>query len=68
MTLYTALIATVEISQVMIPPIMIGFFVASVIRRSPYFQGSLGLRVTAIEYSLVEVANILMILMIFLFL
>ena len=33
MTLYTALIATVEISQVMIPPIVIGFFLANVIRR-----------------------------------
>ncbi|MCK9407162.1 MAG: hypothetical protein M0Q47_12235 [Methanothrix sp.] len=38
MTLYTALIATVEISQVMIPPIVIGFFLANVIRRSPYFR------------------------------
>jgi hypothetical protein len=38
MTLYTALITTVEISQVMIPPIVIGFFLANVIRRSPYFQ------------------------------
>ena len=38
MTLYTALIGTVEISRVMIPPIVIGFFLANVIRRSPYFR------------------------------
>ncbi len=38
MTLLQAIYATVEISKVMVPPIIIGFFVASVIRRSPYFR------------------------------
>lgn len=38
MTIYSALCATFEISRVMVPPIIIGFFVASVIRRSPYFR------------------------------
>jgi hypothetical protein len=38
MTLFSALNATLEISKVMVPPIIIGFFVASVIRRSPYFR------------------------------
>jgi hypothetical protein len=38
MTLFTAIYATIEISKVMIPPIFIGFFVASIIRSSPYFR------------------------------
>jgi hypothetical protein len=38
MTLFPAIYATIEISKVMVPPIIIGFFVASVIRRSPYFR------------------------------
>ena len=38
MTLFHAIFATFEISKVMVPPIIIGFFVASVIRRSPYFR------------------------------
>lgn len=46
----------------------IGCFRIGIPANVSYFRGSLGLRVTAIEYSLVEVANILMILMIFLFL
>ena len=46
----------------------IGCFRIGIPANVSYFRGSLGLRVTAIEYSLVEVANILMILVIFLFL
>ena len=46
----------------------IGCFRIGIPANVSYFRGSLGLRVTAIEYSLVEVANILMILMTFLFL
>lgn len=38
MSLFHAIFATFEISKVMVPPIIIGFFVASVIRRSPYFR------------------------------
>ncbi|MDD2836978.1 MAG: hypothetical protein PHY05_12625, partial [Methanothrix sp.] len=38
MTLFPAIYATIEISKVMIPPIFIGFFVASIIRSSPYFR------------------------------
>jgi hypothetical protein len=38
MTLFSAIQSTFEISKVMIPPIIIGFFVASVIRGSPYFR------------------------------
>jgi hypothetical protein len=38
MTILQAIYATVDISKVMVPPIIIGFFVASVIRRSPYFR------------------------------
>lgn len=38
MTLHSALASTLEISRVMVPPIIIGFFVASVILRSPYFR------------------------------
>jgi hypothetical protein len=38
MTLFSAIQSTFEISKVMVPPIIIGFFVASVIRGSPYFR------------------------------
>jgi hypothetical protein len=38
LTLSPAIQATIEISKVMIPPIFIGFFVASIIRSSPYFR------------------------------
>lgn len=38
MSLLPAIHATIEISKVMIPPIVIGFFIASVIRSSPYFR------------------------------
>lgn len=38
MTLFTAIDATIEVSMVMIPPIFIGFFIASIIRSSPYFR------------------------------
>ncbi len=38
MTLHSALASTLEISRVMVPPIIIGFFVASIILRSPYFR------------------------------
>jgi hypothetical protein len=38
MTLLQAINATIEISKVMVPPIIIGFFVANVIRRSTYFR------------------------------
>lgn len=38
MTFITAVYATIEISKVMIPPIFLGFFVASIIRSSSYFR------------------------------
>ncbi len=38
MTIITAVHATIEISKVMIPPILLGFFVASIIRSSSYFR------------------------------
>jgi hypothetical protein len=38
MPLITAVYATIEISKVMIPPIFLGFFVASIIRSSSYFR------------------------------
>lgn len=38
MTLITAVYTTIEISKVMIPPIILGFFVASIIRSSSYFR------------------------------
>jgi len=38
MALINAVYATIEISKVMIPPIFLGFFVASVVRSSSYFR------------------------------
>ncbi len=38
MALIPAIYATVELSKIMVPPIFIGFFIASLIRSSPYFR------------------------------
>ena len=38
MTISSAILSTLEISKVMVPPIVVGFFVASVIRGSPLFR------------------------------
>lgn len=38
MTIINAVHATIEISKVMIPPIFLGFFVASIVRSSSYFR------------------------------
>jgi len=46
----------------------IGCFRIGVPTNISYFQGSLGLRITAMEYSLIEVANIMILFLLFLFL